>query len=268
MDTIENINTEWDIPNYKIVYSSKPTHKYCVIIALINEGERILSLLDKMVNHNIKNIADIIIMDGGSTDGSLQENHLKKVGVKTFLVRQDSRRGLSVDLRIAFSFAIEQKYKGVITIDGNDKDNPEAIIRYIAALESGVDYIQGSRFIQGGQAINTPNSRNFAIRFIHSPMLSLFSGFKWTDTTQGFRGYSTAIFLDPKINPFRDIFRSYEMLAYFTYIIPKLGYRCLEIGTTRSYPQGEIPTKISFVRGNLKVLKILFTACFGGYNTK
>lgn len=65
--------------------------------------------------------------------------------------------------------------------------------------------MQASRFIQGGTAENTPKIRDFAIRYIHAPMLSLFSGFKWTDTTQGFRAYSRKVLLDPKVAPFRDI---------------------------------------------------------------
>ena len=97
-------------------------------------------------------------------------------------------------------------------------------------------------------------------------MLRLFSGFKWTDTTQGFRAYSTKMLSDPDIAIFRDIFITYELLAYLSYRAPKLGYKCTEIATTRRYPKGEIPTKISSFRGNLSVLLVLFKACFGKYN--
>ncbi len=62
--------------------------------------------------------------------------------------------------------------------------------RIIEALQQGVDFVQASRFVPGGAGENTSQSRDFAIRFIHAPMLSLFSGFRWTDTTQGFRAYS------------------------------------------------------------------------------
>ncbi len=97
-------------------------------------------------------------------------------------------------------------------------------------------------------------------------MLSLFSGFKWTDTTQGFRAYSRKMLIDPKMAIFRDVFNTYELLAYLSYRAPKLGYRCVELATVRRYPQGEVPTKISSVKGNLSVLAVLFRACFGKYN--
>jgi hypothetical protein len=89
--------------------------------------------------------------------------------------------------------------------------------------------------VSGGVAENTPASRDFAIRFIHARCFSLFSGFKWTDTTQGFRAYSRKLLLDTRIAPFRDIFSTYELLAYLSYRAPKLGFRCLEIATVRRY---------------------------------
>ena len=97
-------------------------------------------------------------------------------------------------------------------------------------------------------------------------MLSISSGFKWTDTTQGFRAYSRKMLLDPRVAPFRDVFSTYELLAYLSYRAPKLGYRCVELPTVRRYPKGEVPTKISAVKGNLSVLEVLFRTCFGAYN--
>ncbi|MNN77322.1 hypothetical protein D3C81_1937760 [compost metagenome] len=61
---------------------------------------------------------------------------------------------------------------------------------------------------------------------------------------------------------------TYELLAYLSYRAPKLGYRCIELGTVRRYPEGEVPTKISSVKGNLSVLGILLKSCFGCYNVK
>ena len=128
--------------------------------------------------------------------------------------------------------------------------------------------MQASRFIAGGLAVNTPKSRDYAIRFIHAPILSLSSGFHWTDTTQGFRAYSRRLLLDPRVNIFRNVFSGYEMLAYLSHIAPKLGFKCIEIPSKRIYPPGEVPSKISSFKGNLEVLTVLFKAAFGMYNVK
>jgi len=264
-DITPEVRASWQIPTYETSLWLGRRHPYCVVIPVINEGARISNLLSRMAALGIDQIVDIVIVDGGSTDGSLGRESLQKKGVRGLLLKTGLGK-LSAQLRCAYAFALDQGYEGIVSIDGNDKDDPEAIPRFIESLGQGVDFVQASRFIAGGVAENTPKSRDFAIRFIHAPMLSLFSGFRWTDTTQGFRAYSRAMMLDPKIALFRDIFMTYELLAYLSYRVPKLGYRCLELSTIRRYPKGEIPTKISAFKGNLSVLLVLFRACFGAYN--
>jgi len=261
----DEVRANWQIPAYEKKFWRGRTLPWCIVIPVINEGARIQQLIAKMAELHVDKLADIIIVDGGSTDGSLEVSLLEKQNVRGLLVKTGAGK-LSAQLRCAYAFALEQGYEGIVNIDGNNKDDPEAIPRFIEALRQGVDFVQASRFIAGGKAENTPKSRDFAIRFIHAPMLSLFSGFHWTDTTQGFRAYSRRMLLDPGIAPFRDVFMTYELLAYLSYRAPRLKYQCKEIATIRRYPKGEVPTKISSVRGNLSVLRVLFKACFGQYN--
>ncbi len=263
-EIIDNRNS-WQVPSFDVSMWLGREHRYCVIIPVINEGERIKSLLTRMAACSVSLSADIIIVDGGSTDGSLELSFLQSVGVRGLILKTGFGK-LSAQLRCAYAFALDQGYEGIITIDGNDKDDPEAIHDFIRALTDGVDFVQASRYLKGGVAVNTPLSRDFAIKFIHAPMLSIASGFKWTDTTQGFRAYSRKMLLDPKIDIFREVFTTYELLAYLSYRAPKLGYRCVELATVRRYPKGEVPTKISAFKGNLSVLLVLFKACLGKYN--
>lgn len=269
MKLIEPIKNRasWQVPTFDTHLWLSRKHDFCVVIPVINEGNRIKSLLTRMKLLNIHEIADIIIIDGGSSDGSLDIQELQTNGVSGLLVKTGSGK-LSAQLRCAYAFALDQGYKGIVSIDGNDKDDPVSIPLFIEALIKGVDFVQASRYVTGGVAENTPKLRDCAIRLIHAPMLSLFSGFKWTDTTQGFRAYSRVMLLDSKIAPFRDVFTTYELLAYLSYRAPMLGYSCIEIPTIRRYPKGEIPTKISAFKGNLSILQVLFKTCFGFYNPK
>ncbi|MFC3606469.1 glycosyltransferase family 2 protein [Stutzerimonas tarimensis] len=260
-------HADWQVPSYKTELWLERSQPWCVVIPVINEGNRIRNLLERMAALNVDSQADIIIIDGGSTDGSLELDALKAKGVRALLVKTGPGK-LSAQLRCAYAFALEQGYEGIVTIDGNDKDDPEAIPRFIDALKEGVDFVQASRFVPGGTAENTPKSRDFAIRFVHAPALSFSSGFRWTDTTQGFRAYSSRMLLDPRVAPFRDVFDSYELLAYLSHRVPRLGYHCVELPTIRRYPKGEVPTKISSFRGNLAVLSVLVKACSGAYDPK
>lgn len=263
--TATNVRPDWQVPAFDTQLWRGKTSKWAVVIPVINEGARIANLLTRMDDQRVSDYADIILVDGGSTDGSLETEFLVGKNVRGLLLKTGAGK-LSAQLRCAYAFTLEQGYDGIVTIDGNDKDDPEAIPRFISQLEQGADFVQASRFVAGGIAENTPKSRDFAIRFIHAPMLSLTSGFHWTDTTQGFRAYSRRMLMSADIAPFRDVFVTYELLAYLSYRAPKLGFRCVEIATSRRYPKGEVPTKISSFKGNLHVLAILFRACAGKYN--
>lgn len=256
----------WHVPDFVTSLWMGRQHPWCVVIPVINEGDRIQNLLSRMADLKISDMADIIIIDSGSTDGSLNSDFLHDKKVRGLLVKTGHGK-LSAQLRCAYAFALDQGYDGIVTIDGNDKDDPGAIPAFIDALKNGTDFVQASRFITGGIAENTPIIRDFAIRWIHAPILNIFSGFHWTDTTQGFRAYSRKMLMDPEIGVFRDVFSSYELLAYLSYRVPKLGYQCIELPTIRRYPaSGSIPTKISPFKGNLALLNTLFRACTGRYN--
>ena len=250
---------QWQIPNYTTVEIREKQSKYCVCIFVINEGEKIRKQLQNM--QPISQDIDVIIADGGSNDNSLEIDFLKSVSVRTLLTKQ-SQGKLSAQMRMAFAYAMLQNYEGVITIDGNNKDDPTAIYTFIEALERGCDHIQGSRFIKGGKAINNPWNRYLASRLIHAPLISMAAGFWYTDTTNGFRAYSRKLLLDPLIAPFRNVFSAYELHYYLAIKAAKLGHLVKEIPVTRRYPsEGKIPTKITPIKGNFLVMKTLLKAC-------
>jgi hypothetical protein len=169
---------------------------------------------------------------------------------------------------MGYAYAMDEGYEGVVTIDGNGKDSIESIPQFLAALADGIDYAQASRFIAGGKGINTPRSREWAIKLVHAPLLSLAAGRRFTDTTQGFRAYSRRYVTHPGVQPFRDIFCTYELLAYLTVRASQLGLRVVEIPTIRSYPPtGRVPTKIT-AHGTLALIAILLRTVIGQYHPR
>lgn len=260
------MNKDWQIPSYEVTEIKPKMAKYCVCIPVINEGKRILGQLERI--KPFLDMVDILLLDGGSTDGSTDIEKLKARGVRALLVKTGKGK-LSAQLRMGYAYALEQGYEGTITVDGNGKDNVDAIPSFIKALEEGWDMVQGSRYIPGGQAINTPKIRHYAVKLIHVPIVSKVAGFKYTDTTNGYRAYSNRYLLDPRVQPFREVFNTYELLAYLSVRAPQLGFKTKEIPVTRAYPQtGKTPTKISFVRGNYDLLRILKDLILHKYDPK
>lgn len=256
------------VPKFKCVEFEKKTRDYVVLIPIINEGERIIKELKRAYKNNISNYADIVICDGGSTDGCTEEQRLRKLNVNTLLVKHDEGKQ-GAQLRMGIWWALERGYKGVITIDGNNKDSIEDVPRFIEKLEEGYDLIQGSRFIKGGKAINTPFIRNISVRLIHAPIISLTAKKRFTDTTNAYRAYSAKYLLDERVQPLRDIFMTYELLAYLSVRATQIGMKACEIPVTRAYPKkGKTPTKISFFKGNSDLMKILVKNAMGAYTPR
>ena len=254
------------VPKFEATEYKEKTKKYVVLIPIINEGGRICKELLRAKENNISNHADIVICDGGSTDGSTDNEKLKELEVNTLLIKQDEGKQ-GAQLRMGFWWALNRGYDGIITIDGNNKDSIEDIPKFIEKLEQGYDLIQGSRFIKGGKAINTPIIRYLAVRLLHAPVISLTARQWFTDTTNAYRAYSRKYLIDERVQPLRDIFKTYELLAYLSVRATQIGMKACEVPVTRAYPKGEkIPTKISLFKGNSELLKILFENYKGKYN--
>lgn len=253
-----------EVPDSEITVLQPRQRDHALVIPVVNEGERIRKQLRTLFE--LKPPVDIVLADGGSTDGSLDPEFLRSVGCRALLVKRGPGK-LGAQLRMAYAWALDEGYEGFVTVDGNGKDGLEAIESFVEKLKEGFDYVQGSRYVPGGRAVNTPTDRKIAGRLIHAPVLSLFGRHWYTDTTNGFRAYSARYLRDPRVAPFRSIFTHYELLFYLTVRAGQLGYRIIEIPVERRYPIGEkTPTKISGFRGRLQMLYQLFAAALGRLN--
>jgi dolichol-phosphate mannosyltransferase len=252
------------IPRYETYPFAERRNDYCVAVFVLNEKGRLEKQLERM--KPFVDRVDIVIADGGSSDGSTAADNLKAFGVNSLLVKTGPGK-LGAQMRMAFAWALDRGYRGVVVVDGNDKDGVEAVPAFAEKLEEGYDHVQGSRFIPGGRHENTPLSRLLGLKLLHAPLMRLASGFHYTDTTNGFRAYSQRFLSDERVAVFRDVFVGYELHYYLAIRAARLGFRCIEIPVSRVYPaEGKIPTKISPIRGNLKVLSVLAKTILGKYN--
>jgi dolichol-phosphate mannosyltransferase len=253
----------WQTPTCREDVFAPKSHRFALVIPVINEGNRIRGQLTRVREAGLP--VDVVVADGGSTDGSLAEDFVRATGVRAVLTKTGPGR-LSAQLRMAYAWCILQGYEGVVTVDGNGKDGVDAVNLFVDKLQDGWDYVQGSRYAKGGLAENTPFERTIGNRFIHAPLLSL-AGRRWfTDTTNGFRGYSTRYLLDDRVRPFRDVFQKYELLFYLTVRAGQLGYKVCQVPVRRAYPKGEAaPTKISGSGAKADVLKQTVKAALGHY---
>lgn len=255
---------QWQVPEFTPYEFTPRKNEYCACVFVINENGRLHAQLKRMTH--LTDQVDLVIADGGSTDGSVDEAKLGEFRVNTLLVKKGPGK-LGAQMRMAFAWAMNRGYQGVVVVDGNNKDSVEDIPRFLQKLRDGYDHVQGSRFISGGYHENTPWPRLIGLRILHAPLLRMASGFPYTDTTNGFRAFSRRFLIDPQVAVFRDVLSGYELHYYLAIRAARLKFRCIEIPVTRKYPaQRKTITKISPIKGNLQVMHRLFSACLGRYN--
>lgn len=224
--------------------------KTLVAIFAYNEGAKIQRTIAR---HPSSREYDLLVMDDGSTDGSLES--LQKAG--WVHLRNTTNQGIGAAMKRVFDYALENDY-GVLAIQaGNDKDDPNEIPRLLEPILSNrADFVQGSRFLPGGGYGNTPLYRILATRFVHPILFSIFAG-KWvTETTNGFRAFRTAILRDARINWGQGWLDKYELEPYLLFKTIRLGYRHCEVPVTKVYPPHKLGyTKMKPITGWWSILR-------------
>jgi len=132
------------VPEFDIVEFNSKENKYCLCIPVINEGDRIVGQLKKINNLGIDSIIDVILCDGGSTDGSTETARLKSLGVNTLLVKKGPGK-LSAQLRMGYWWALSRGYEGIGTVDGNGKDRVKSLPQTIKYVDTGYDLVEAAR---------------------------------------------------------------------------------------------------------------------------
>jgi dolichol-phosphate mannosyltransferase len=124
--------------------------KTLVCAPTYNEVESIGILLDAILTLPEK--FDILIIDDGSTDGTLAsiEEHIKQ-DPRVSLINRGRKLGIGSAHRLAWLYARSLGYARIVTLDADLSHDPADIPRLVAALDAGADVALGSRFAPGGR---------------------------------------------------------------------------------------------------------------------
>ncbi|HEU0275866.1 MAG TPA: glycosyltransferase family 2 protein [Candidatus Udaeobacter sp.] len=260
-----------DVPPAVVRQFSPQTQEWAVFIFLYNEGAKLRHQLMRFPPDG-KRSFDILVGDDGSNDDCASDQLMKDYGV-TARVALLTNTGLSANMKAGLHWLLNQtNYRGVVFMNGNNKDDPEAISRFIDRIAAGYDYVQGSRFLLKSDSVDTPLIRRWAIRFLHAPLFSFAARRLMTDTTNGFRAFSLRFLRDPRVYIFQSCFQKYELEQYLAWKAIRLGFATCEIPVRRSYstgPKGKLchraDTKIRAGSGHLLMLKPLIELILGRY---
>jgi len=207
------------------------------IIPVYNEQDRIGVVLERFAPGLVD---ELVVIDDGSTDAT--PSILAASGAT--VIRHETRRGVGAGIRDGLDHLHARGFDAVVVLAGNGKDDPREIPLLTKPIEAGeADYVQGSRFLDGGSYRNLPPVRHAMIR-AYTLLWSAASGRRLTDVTNGFRAYRLALLEDERVRIEQDWLDTYELEYYIHYKALSLGYRFREVAVSKNYPTRKKYSKI------------------------
>lgn len=132
--------------------------------------------------------ADLLVVDDNSPDGTGDlADKLAEADSHIQVMHRTGKAGLGAAYIAGFRWALERGYDAIVEMDADGSHQPEELPRLLTALGSA-DGVIGSRYVQGGQVVNWPKSREVLSRggnLYNRIML----GLRITDSTGGYRAY-------------------------------------------------------------------------------
>lgn len=206
--------------------------KVIAIGPMHNEGERPLEVIGCFPKDLVQ---EIVIVDDASTDGGGEKARASGATVLTL----PRRSGPGPAIRAGIDYGLKKGYDLFVIFATNGKDNPKEIPNLLAPLhENRADFVQGSRYLEGGAWRNMPFHRVWGIPAF-TFLFSLAVGRKMTDATNGFRAFRRSLLEDPRINLHQEWLEGYPLETYLFLQVIRLGYRVVEVPTTKSYPNSK-----------------------------
>lgn len=231
---------------------NQPPRVLAVPVAF-NEDKKIGSVFKRF--EGVGGIDQVLLLDDCSTDDT--PKIAEKAGVK--VLRQVRRSGVGAGIRRAIRYAEENGFDVLVILAGNDKDRPSEIGRLVGPIvKDGFDFVQGSRYLPGGDFGNMPLYRQISTRLVHPLLFSLVSRKKITDSTNGFRAMRVSSFKDKRIDIDQSWLDQYELEPYIFFKFIRLGYRVKEVPVTKIYPPKALGyTKMRPISGWWSILRPL-----------
>ena len=196
-----------------------------IVVPTYNEAENISRLVPELLA--LPDRVNVLVVDDASPDGTgaLADSFERDNPGRVTAIHRPGKLGLGTAYLAGFRAASEQGAECVVTMDADFSHHP----RHIGALLAGLanaDLVIGSRYVPGGQAVDSPSSRRALSRTANLISRTLL-GLRARDVTAGYRAYRTALLTEL---PLESIFSSgYSFLIETLYLVERGGWRVAEV---------------------------------------
>ena len=180
-------------------------------------------------------VDEIIVVDGGSTDGTIE--WCESQGLR---VLRQRRRGYGAGMREVMEVATGDV---VIEFMADGNCDPAAIPRLVKKMSEGYDLVVGSRYTQGARSFDdTPMTRLGNWGFTR--MINILFGGSFTDAMMGYRAYRIAAFRTMEVDEDGLTFPTQGSIQFTKY-----GYKVAEVGASEPKRIGGVRKAHNFYTG-------------------
>ena len=111
-----------------------------VVIPALNEEQSLPWVLERLP----ATVGEVILVDGRSTDRTVEIARAIRPDLKVVL---ETTPGKGAALRAGFAAATGDY---IVMLDADGSMDPDEIERFVIALQEGLEFVKGSRFVRGG----------------------------------------------------------------------------------------------------------------------
>jgi glycosyltransferase involved in cell wall biosynthesis len=148
-----------------------------IVVPALNEALNLAAVLPLLPK-----VHEVILVDGGSVDGTVRAARRSRPDIVTVL---QTRKGKGNALAAGFARVTGDV---VVMFDADGSADPAEISRFVDALKAGADFAKGSRYQAGGDSADITRIRHYGNRFLNTVFNLLFRT-KHTDLCYGYNAF-------------------------------------------------------------------------------
>lgn len=149
-----------------------------VVIPTLNEAENLPHVFAAVPSW----VTEVVLVDGRSADDTVAVARRLRPDVKIVM---QAGRGKGDALLAGFAASTGDI---IVAMDADGSTDGSEIIRFVAALVAGADFVKGSRFACGGGSADLTRSRRFGNKFLGALVNRLF-GTHYSDLCYGYNAF-------------------------------------------------------------------------------